>query len=123
VQEYARINSQLADCYVSNYNSYDVLGKIITQLAQHMPSPWNTIVPLIAKVGGGIAGAAGLGKPKGSKMSGPSKGKFIGPLKEDGTTGAERPSNPGKKVGPRKGKSRGIPGMPKPARNARTRRG
>lgn len=75
VQEYSRINAMIGDMYPSKYNSYDILGKIIEQLAQHMPAPWNTIVPLLGKAAGGIARAA-TGKGKKSKPV-PSKGKAM----------------------------------------------
>jgi hypothetical protein len=76
IQEYSRINASIGDIYPSKYNSYDILGKIITQLASHMPPPWNTIVPLLGRVAGGIVGkATGTGKGRKKPAPAPSRGK------------------------------------------------
>lgn len=103
VQEYARINSLLGDVYPSDYNSKDILGLIIEQLAAHMPAPWDTILPVVAKAGRGIYSAA-TGKPKQAKKR--SASEMMGKTKQ-----VEQPQ---KKTF--KNTSSGIKGVPSPIR-------
>jgi hypothetical protein len=121
IQEYARINALLGDGYPERYNSSDVLGTIITQLAGHMPAPWNKIVPILFKVTkGGVSMIRGKGKGgKGGKFG--SKGPTITEVDDDGNELANGmrmlmpPQQPPKKTA-KNTKPKGIPGMPKPIR-------